>query len=97
MMIIRPEAEEDIRETFEWYKSKYIKLGSDFLEEIEWIFQRIEEYPDMFPKVYIDLQRALVRRFPYAVYFKQNNDEIIVVGVLHQRRNPAAWQKRFNA
>ncbi|MBI5185252.1 MAG: type II toxin-antitoxin system RelE/ParE family toxin [Nitrospinae bacterium] len=95
-LIVRPEAEDDVRETFEWYESKQIGLGNNFLEETDLLFQRIEEYPNLFPKVYRELQRALLHRFPYAVYFLQDDNIATVFGVLHQRRNPAEWQRRLN-
>lgn len=95
-LIIRPEAEDDIKEAFEWYEARQIGLGNNFIEETDLLFQRIEEYPNVFPKAYRKLQRALLHRFPYAVYFVQNDGITTVFGVLHQRRNPTKWQRRLN-
>jgi plasmid stabilization system protein ParE len=92
-LIIRPEAEADIKDAFEWYESKQTGLGNNFIEETEMLFQRIEEYPNLFPKVYGKLQRALLHRFPYSVFFRIGGSIATVFGVLHQRRNPAEWQK----
>ncbi len=40
------------------------------------------------------IRRALVRRFPYAVYFAIEHDVIIVLAVLHVSRDPTEWQRR---
>ncbi|MDI6793517.1 MAG: type II toxin-antitoxin system RelE/ParE family toxin [bacterium] len=94
-LTVRPEAEEDIREAYEWYESKRCDLGHEFVEEIELLFQQIEERPNMFPKVYGNLRRGFPHRFPYAVYFLVEGATIVIKGVFHQRRNPAEWLKRY--
>ena len=40
------------------------------------------------------IRRALLRRFPYAIYFAVENDTVLVVAVLHASRDPAEWQRR---
>lgn len=40
------------------------------------------------------IRRALLRRFPYAVYFAVEESTVVVLTVLHAHRDPAAWQKR---
>jgi plasmid stabilization system protein ParE len=41
-----------------------------------------------------ETRRALVRRFPYAIYFHAMSDEIVVLAVIHSRRHPRHWQSR---
>jgi hypothetical protein len=36
----------------------------------------------------------LVSGFPYCLYFALVDDRIVVVGVLHARRDPAVWRSR---
>ena len=38
--------------------------------------------------------RALVRRFPYAVFYEYTGDTITVYCVFHTSRDPAIWQGR---
>jgi hypothetical protein len=37
---------------------------------------------------------ALVRRFPYAVVYRIDDDQITVVAVYHMHRDPRGWQSR---
>ena len=44
--------------------------------------------------VHKDVRRAFMRRFPYGVFYRVEEDQIIVVGVFHARRDPKRWQAR---
>jgi hypothetical protein len=50
--------------------------------------------PERFPVVHLQCRRALLRRFPYAVYFVPSVDLISVVGCMHARRDPRRWEER---
>ena len=43
--------------------------------------------PEMFPVVYRTARRALLNRFPYAVYFLLTDDLIVVIAFFHGRQN----------
>jgi plasmid stabilization system protein ParE len=96
LLIVRPEAEEDIREAFEWYEARQADLGLGFVQEIETVFQYIEQNPMTFRKIHKELRRAFPRRFPYAVYYLVKGASVIVKGVLHQRKRPSQWQIMSN-
>ena len=49
----------------------------------------------MHEKVYKEYRRALVRRFPYAVFYEHMSDTITVFGVLHTSRRPQSWRQRL--
>lgn len=95
MLRVSTEAHADLREAAEWYQSQQSGLGEKFLNEIDRIFDRIEAAPRQFPVVYRDLRRALPSRFPYAVYFDADRQaDIIVVAILHQRRDRSLLDER---
>jgi plasmid stabilization system protein ParE len=50
--------------------------------------------PERFPVVRGTCRRALLRRFPYAVYFVPTAEVIQVIACLHASRNPQRWQQR---
>ena len=41
-----------------------------------------------------DVRRALRQTFPYAVYFRTSDEAVVVLAVLHLRRNPKVWRWR---
>ncbi|MBI5676293.1 MAG: type II toxin-antitoxin system RelE/ParE family toxin [Nitrospirae bacterium] len=85
-----PEVEEDLINGYVWYESKSRGLGEDFLRMFYAYANEILWNPLRYPKVYQDFRRRLLRRFPYAIYFEIENDQIIVFGLFHCARNPQA-------
>ena len=43
------------------------------------------------------MRRALLRRFPYAVFFEVGEAEILVYAVFHCARDPRSWKRRRDA
>jgi len=44
--------------------------------------------------VHRTLRRALLRRFPFTVYYSVTAELIEIRGVLHNRRQPRTWLRR---
>ena len=93
-MIIRPEAEADLAHARSWYEQQRAGLGAEFLLCVEEVLERIARTPEIYRVVYHDVRRALTRRFPYAVYYRLADNAVVVLGILHTRRDPHAWQSR---
>lgn len=91
---LRAEAAADIAEAAAWYEDQRAGLGSEFTRAIRAQLAAIEREPRLYPLVRGDLRRAVIRRFPYAVYFLLEPDAIVAVACLHHRRDPAVWQSR---
>ena len=93
-MIIRPEAEADLVNAQGWYEWQREGLGAEFLLCVEEVFERIGRMPELHPVVYRGVRRAITRRFPYSIYYRMDGNEVVVLGVLHMRRDPKEWQSR---
>lgn len=88
----RPEAEGDALETRDWYESRREGLGTEFRKELDTTIERIVANPHMYRPVHGETRRAVLDRFPYAVYFRVA-DEIVVLAV-HGRQHPKRWKSR---
>ena len=95
-LVIRPEAEADIGQGYSWYESQQLGLGASFLAELSRCFSEIEREPLRFRRVRSEARRALLRRFPYAVFFIHEPDYISIIATIHLARDPAAWQERVD-
>jgi toxin ParE1/3/4 len=93
-ILIRPEAEMEIEEAYHWYEQKHNGLGSDFLLCMEEGIEKILSNPDMCPVVYRNIQRLLIRRFPYGIFYTTKQNLVIVVAVFRGHRNPKQWKSR---
>src|SRR5690349_8946961 len=91
---IRPRAEREIQEAAQWYQHQSPGLGPAFLEVVEHALDRIAENPLQFPIVYRDARRALLRQFPYGVFFRIRPSAIRILAIVHLSRDPAIWQRR---
>jgi len=92
--IIDPEAEVDLAHARQWYDDRRDGLGLEFIEKVEEAFDRIQRMPLVPRIVFKDLRRVLLRRFPYAVFYRSGEHRIVVVAVYHTSRDPAGWQAR---
>jgi len=92
---LRPAADQDVVDAVDWYESQLPGLGARFFEDLDRVLSRIEESRDQFPNVYRDAYRALLRIFPFAIFFKKYEDRTLVVAISDLRREPSRWQKRI--
>lgn len=93
-LIIRPEAEADIAEAFDWYETRVPGLGSEFVLVLDALFNSILRNHLIYPTVYKTVRRALTRRFPYAVFFITEETKVVVLSVFHVKRSPRIWMGR---
>ncbi len=67
-LIIAPEAAADLDVAYAWYEAQRVGLGEDFLSRVDACIQAILRFPEMHASFHQDYRRALVRKFPYAVF-----------------------------
>ncbi len=58
------------------------------------LFERLRMTSLQFPLVSADVRRALVHTFPYAVYFRETHETVVLLAVLHLVRDPGTWRAR---
>lgn len=96
-LVIQPQAEMDVADAVVWYEDQGAGLGNQLLDEIESVMERVAHSPFQFPQIRNEVRRALLRRFPYSVYFRVSDETVDIIAVLHQHRDPKTWQKRITA
>lgn len=92
-VVFRPEAEDEAVEVRGWYDARRPGLGSEFGAAVDATVMRIVEHPLAYPRVRGETRRAVLNRFPYAIYFRATPETIIVLAV-HGRQHPARWKSR---
>ena len=93
-VIIRPEAKLDLREAKTWYRSISPALRDDFVRRVDDAIDLAKERPFAFQIVHRTFRRILLHRFPYALFYHASEDRIVVVGVLHQARDPETLERK---
>lgn len=92
-VILRPEAEQDVESTRDWYEQQ-AGLGQAFLDRVSDALDRIGAMPEMYAVVWQDVRACRLRRFPFVVYYRVLADRVEVLAVLHGSRDASAWQSR---
>ena len=92
--IFRPAAAADVEEAYRWYEDQRAALGEEFLAAVSTGVESLARYPEGFPIDYRQTRRANLDRFPYSLFYRIVDDQIIVVACMHGRRHPRRWQSR---
>ncbi len=85
----------ELIEAQDWYEREAAGLGRRFREAIDVLVGRISNNPRQFPIVYKNARRALLRRFPYSLFFVSDSGELFVIACFHASRDPSQWQRRI--
>lgn len=93
-VVAAPEAEQDVADAYAWYEGQRAGLGEEFLGCLDACMEAIRRSPKMHPTAFSKFRRALLRRFPYAVFYEYDSDVVTVFGVFHTSRHPIRWMKR---
>jgi plasmid stabilization system protein ParE len=91
-----PEAEQDIEEAYAWDERKRAGLGEDFMSCVDACIEAIRRTPEMHARIHENYRRAVVRRFPYVVFYEYADDTVTVYCVFHTSQNPDKWRERLS-
>jgi len=81
----RPEVEDDVISGYVWYEKKATGLGEEFLRVFYACASEIPRNPLLYRKVHKDFRRCLLKRFPYAIYFRIYG-QLVHAGRIESRR-----------
>ena len=93
-VIFTQAARAELIQAQDWYEGEGAGLGRHFREAIDALAERLSINPRQFPVVFQDVRRALLRRFPYALFFAIAGDTLFVIACFHASRDPLRWQAR---
>jgi plasmid stabilization system protein ParE len=77
-----------------WYEAKRVGLALEFITEIDRCVSLASKKPLQFAVVREEIRRVVALSFPYSVYFRAEENRVVVLAVFHGSRDPAIWQAR---
>jgi plasmid stabilization system protein ParE len=84
---LRPKAEADLVDARQWYDDQRFGLGEEFLAAVAESLLDLENSPHTPAIYYRDFRRLLTKRFPYKIFYRIVNDQVIVFRILHSARD----------
>jgi plasmid stabilization system protein ParE len=89
-----PAAEDEATEAYHWYAKRSQRAADAFLAELDAAMDGIQKRPATFASYLHGTRRYLLKRYPYAVVYRELPDLIQVVAIAHGKRRPGYWMRR---
>ena len=94
VLLLRPEARVDLLDAFHWYQKQQAGLGHDFKLCVDNALSKLVKNPSFYKKVHNDIRRVIIKKFPFGIFYVIQENKVIILAVLHARRNPGKWKSR---
>jgi plasmid stabilization system protein ParE len=95
-IILSPEAEKEVVDSYWWYEEQLFGLGDEFILCLDAEMHSISRNSEIYQVVHKNIRRGILKRFPYCVFFIKEPNHIQVLAVFNAHRNPSDWKKRKN-
>ena len=83
----------DVREAADWYDGRAQGLGDDFIACAKVCVDGVISAPERSALLPSGVRYARVKRFPYLVLFDFDDDELLMLGVIHAARDVDSWRR----
>lgn len=77
-----------------FYEERVVGLGTSFVAEVKNSVTFIQAYPEASPRLGHLLRKYVVKRFPYSIIYRHEEQRIFILAVAHDRRRPGYWKLR---
>ncbi len=91
---IRPLANIEILEAYDWYELQREGLSTEFLDELDIFYLTLERNPDTYSYYQKPVRQGTLKRFPYTVVYETFDEVIVIYSVFMYRQHP---DKKRNA
>jgi len=92
---IHPEALNDLTAALTWYRDRSHTAALNFSAEVERGILLISESPQSWPSGAHATRKFILRRFPFALVYREIGSGVQIVAVAHGHRRPSYWKSRL--
>ena len=94
-LIITRSAQNDVLDAADWYEEQKKGLGKAFILSVEKRISLIIKNPFAFVRIYFQIRKANTQKFPYSLFCRVQENEIIIFAVIHNSRDANKWKNRI--
>jgi plasmid stabilization system protein ParE len=86
---VRSLASQQLQQAYDYYESQQVGLGVSFLDAFHQVLDLLQKQPFIFQIRYgNDVRAAVVKGYPYLIYYRVNEAIINVLAVFNTRQDP---------
>ena|ERR1051326_1239464 len=89
-----PHARAELRAARNWYHERSPLSAFVFAQTVQNAISRIREAPNTLPVSEHGTRKFVLQRFPFNIFYRTGQTEIVIVAVAHQKRRPGYWSSR---
>jgi plasmid stabilization system protein ParE len=93
-VLFHSDAQSEMEDAAFYYEAQQSNLGKRFISMVQDAVRRIQITPVLFVKVEGEVRRCQTHTFPFGILYRVEVDRIVVVAVMHNRRDPGYWNRR---
>jgi len=90
ILLVRPEAEQDMISACHWYNQKRACLGLEFSDAVVMAMQELASSPEHHRLYYRNFRRILLPRFPSKIFYQIIGTRVVVFRVLYAKQSHQA-------
>lgn len=88
-------SKKDYSKGIDYYAKESNDLANRFKTDVKQAFKRIETFPNLYPKINEQIQKCILSKFPYTVYYIIKNEIIYILAIANHYENPENFIDRF--
>lgn len=78
----------EIETVIGWYSQPDINKGAEFVRELERTEAHLASHPELYQRIEGAIRRAVLRRFPYSLFYVIEIDRVLVLACMHHHQKP---------
>jgi plasmid stabilization system protein ParE len=92
---IHPAALAELKSALTWYLERSSTAAANFADELDRVINLTVKFPQRWPKADHGTRKFVLRRFPFAVVYREKQTAVQVLAVAHGHRQPGYWKNRL--
>jgi hypothetical protein len=92
-VLYKAAAEAEIGDVYRGYETEREGLGAEFLDELSRIEGHLRLNPALYQRVDGEMRRAVLRRFPYGLFYVVDDAQVNVLACFHLHRKPRSLRE----
>lgn len=92
---IHPDALTELKSALEWYLERSERAAREFVAEVDQAVSLVAGSPRRWPGGELNTRKFVLRRFPFAILYREKDSGVQVLAFAHGHRRPGYWKDRL--